>query len=100
MSRINVPPAHKCFEKIPPRTTFQFNNDEIMGLTEDEDASEECKQLSEYQRRTRGAINKAQMFINEHSAAADVGCVNTTERVSIVSNVGNLLKRIVNTIHR
>ena len=55
-------------------------NDEIMGLIEDEDVNEECKQFSEYQRRIRCVLNKAQRFISEHSAAVEVERANSTER--------------------
>ena len=55
-------------------------NDELMGLIKDEDVNEECKQFSEYQRRIRSVINKAQRFITEHSAAAEVDSVHSSER--------------------
>ena len=55
-------------------------NDELMGLIEDEDVNEECKQFSEYQRRIRCVLNKAQRFISEHSAAVEVERANITER--------------------
>ena len=51
-----------------------------MGLIEDEDVNEECKQFSEYQRSIRSVINKAQRYISTQSAAAEVDSVHSSER--------------------
>ena len=44
---------------------------EIIDLIGDEEVDDECQKFSEYHRKIRNAVNKAQRFITELSVVAD-----------------------------
>ena len=53
---------------------------EIIDLIGDEEVDDECQQYSEYHRKIRNAMNKAQRFITELSNTVDTESVNSFEK--------------------